>query len=296
MAFEAILRFAGLCANVPNESLDKEPTRLWVVMPDAREPSKRSICKHYPGIFVNAARLADSEKAQVASSGISSGIFFWGITRKEITLVPKGAESKAVAKLKIPKDDEDTDFRYVPDIGQIFPDAARINPDFKKDGEVSRRLVVARVILEHGTLRARSISENASVYFPDGKAFATKNKARKFAHETLLNLGQLESLEIQARDLDTGDVKKLVVAGGTEPCEIGFGNLCADLWLKELGHIRPDYEQPNVAVNDLDFEAFYYLSYPVPQANPLGPVPRSKDGGSDGAKCHQAIFNPFIEE
>lgn len=296
MAFKATLRFAGLCANVPNESLDKEPTRLWVVMPDAREPSKPSICKHYPGIFVNAARLADSDKAQVASSGMSSGMIFWGITRKEITIVPKGAGGKAVTKLKIPKGNDDTDFRYVPDLSRIFPAAAKINPDFKKDKE-SLKLIISRVILEHGTLRARSRSDNVPVYFPNSKDFPTKDQADNFAHDTVLDLGKLERLEIHARDLDKGGVKKLVVAKGTEPCEIVCGNLCADLWLKELGGIEPYPPNPNVPVDDLDFEALYYLSYPPPKKDPLGPVPRSKNGGGgEGAKCHQAIFNPFIEE
>lgn len=266
-------------------------------MPDAREPSKPSICKHYPGIFVNAARLAESDKALVASSAMSTGIFFWGITRKEITLVPKKAGGAPVTKLKIPKDNDDTNFRYVPDLGQIFPDAAKINPNFKKDGEDSLKLVIARVILEHGTLRASSIEKNSPVYFsPNGEAFATKNKARNFAHETILELGELDSLEIHARDIDGGGTEKLVIAKGTEPCEIGFGNLCADLWLKELGGIKPYPAKSNVPVVDLDFEIFYNLSYPSPQTDPKGPLPRSKMGGAEGAKCHQAIFNPFIEE
>jgi hypothetical protein len=265
-------------------------------MPDARDPSKTSICKHFPGIFLGAARLAASDKAQAASSGVFSGIFFWGIERKEITLVPVGEGGKAVDGLTIPNDVDDTDFRHVPNLGEIFPDEAKINPDFKKDSE-SLGLVVARVILEQGTLRALSRSNNVLVYFPNGTAFGAIGDAFSFAHETRLDLGQLERLEIHARDLDTGAVETLVVAEGTDPCEIGVGNLCADLWLKELGGIEPYLESPDIAVVDRDFEAFYYLSYPLPETDPMGPVPRSKDGGSgSGAKCHQAIFDPFIEE
>lgn len=297
MAFKTFLRFLGLCANVPNQPLDKSPTKIWVVMPDAREPSKLpSICKHFPGIFLDASRLSALGDAQTASDGFSLGKFFWAIKRKEITLVPRGVSGAAVPKLTIPKGDPETDFRYVPNLGIIFGKAANINPDFKDDKK-NLGMVISRVILEHGTLQGGPRGMNAPVFFPGGDDFETEDKQARFAHDTFLDLGELESLEIHARDLDTNDKKKLVIAEGTGPCVIGCGNLCAELWLHEFAGIDPYLEDtPEGDVVDLDFEELYNLSYPLLMDDPKGPVPKAKGGGGWGAKCHQAIFNPFVEE
>jgi len=289
MAFQVDVKFGGLCAHVPNKPLDQKPTRMWVVMPEARAPWKRTICKHFPAIVVDADR--------VAGAGGQTKLY-WPITRKEITLHPEWAAPTDEVDLDLTSPSEDQDFRRVPDLGVIKPAAATINPAFRKDKE-SKGLVVARVILDKGYLRSLPVSSNLEIYFPNGDAFGTATDKAQFAHDALLSLPNLKKLVIEARDLDTGTVDKLPIFGGTDLCEITIGNLCSDLWLSELGKLQPypDLPGPGGALTDPDFEAFYTLSNPEPKSDPKGPVPTWPGGGGStgGSKCHMVRFNPFDE-
>ena len=289
MSFDCEVRFAGLCALVPNAPLDKA-SKMWVVMPNARSPKKGSICKHASVLAVGMEHL-EGAGAVAAASSAAGGWFTWNLHHQEITLVPKSANS--VAPLTVPEDDDDTAVRHVPDLAQIASEAATINPLFKADGK-EPLLVTSRIIIEHGTLRTRSRKENLPVYFPGSEKLAPDAaEASRFAHDCVLHLGALDSLEIRARHLETSAVTTLCLAGSTNDCKVLFGNLCGDLWQLELTGIKPYAQEPvDGVVKDADFEAFYHLSNPVPT---IRPVPTWLGGGGWGAKCHMARFNAFIE-
>ena len=288
MSFDVVFRFAGLCAHVPNASLDGGAVSMMrVVMPQAENPEE-PVIPHYPALIVNTEDL-DGGADLLAQSGAAAGnSLVISLARKELTLLPVTTDGLS-RPLSLESKDPDLDFRRIPRLDVLVPASKNINPSCLLDEE-SRDLVVARVVLEHGNLLGTGAKVHPMIHF-DQEAPA------QYAHEVTLTLSGLESLTMYLRDLDAPAQRPQALvlrrlAGGQ--ADVRLGNYCGATWLKEMWGVWPPDEVPgdDGMVRDCDFEAFYWIGDPVPPPE-RRPVPTWDPAGADGhASCHQAVFAP----
>lgn len=289
-AFRAII--SGLCAYVPNKELgvlDNPPTKMMVVMVDARRPRKAPdgkslLAPHFPMIFLRGHQVGGA-KGLPPNSDIA-----WRIDRKQVEIVIPQASlgTNKFSVFQAPRDQEFPflsdlrDFSWGAEMKEIAPDLAEIDPAVFED-EASKGLVSARILLDKGKLSTFEIGD-FNWTFP-GTGF----RDRQLSNRTVLAFDDLEEVAIAATDLDTGRRKEVSLRPRTrELVEINIGNFCDGCMPRQL-HRREEL------IADDDFRWFYELSKNRESVKggelPI-PTPGKPGKGNGAAKCMRTTFLP----
>jgi hypothetical protein len=312
MSFHFRVVFTGLCAYVPNRPIDPvglvkdKPTRVQVIMVDAREPrtavDSSKLPPHFPIAYIEAENLA-------ASNGVPSGTRLeWLLDRRELTFeladgkpthfdLVQGALVAPTplipGKPTAPVPRAATDFGWGAHMEAHAPDFAQIDPLCFQDAG-SKGLVATRVVLTQGRLTNFAFDPNSTFYFFDASLGGPGNKEdRPYSNKVALEVRDVTGVKLVARDLDgKRPTERLDLTGPAgDWTTITVANLC-DGRTPERNPLTT--QEPK---DDDDFRWFYELcenrqnlaaalngaSLPIPRIAP-------GHGGPGAVQCMRATF------
>lgn len=331
MSYRFQMRFAGLCAFVPEKDLGDRVNRVdvLVVNPDGGPEGllSRKLRRHTPMMRFDLTNLPGMN-GSAGNLKLAKGTLELDSMDLTLHLRPQGAKDDShdvplrrgvQIAVKTRRDsakplqdtEEVKDFTWIACIEDVLP-GAEVNRDLLRDFSkevVPENILAARIRLHEGTLRTDRVADYRGdfVVFQFVPSSAVRQALGYWA---ALDVDVPDGLDIVIRLQPFGrsEVEELVLRpNGEQEVLVDISNLCCGNYI-ELQ--EDDGEVPDA---DVDFEAYYLLckdpralkercgKFPIPipieyNSRPNEGLLSTSEGGGTGVDCKMAFFSSLYRE